>query len=227
MAKTYENEFPRIRRNLIIETKTLSRKADNCNKSALSKTLVTGKGKNCKQMVAVAGQEHHYDRDYLSHDSNRPPACCRFNKNAVRGFLERLLGNATWDRAKEICRVTSDVLGKDTSGDPHIHEMLQVPPINMASSDRKKFVEKLVDDFNCDVGDLLTEFNIDPVCTWDPEFALNTAAVAASDPSKVQTWVLYLAVWHAAMHMMKTGFAQPDNVVYFWQKYFNGPVKYR
>lgn len=227
MAISYAEAFPRMRRLLIIEKKNLSRKADNCNKSALSKTLVTGKGKNCKQMVAVAGQEHHYDKDFLSHDPNRPSAFCRFDEDVVREFFEGFEGNATWEHAKKACRVTSAVLGKDTGGDPHIHEMLKVPPINMASSDRKLFEEKLVDNFNRDVGDLLKEHNIDPVCTWDPEFVLNTAAVAASDLSKVQTWIQYLAVWHAAMHMMKTGFALPDNVVYFWQKYFDGPVKYR
>ena len=214
MADTYRTSFP-LPRTLF---------ADNCNKSAAAKTLRTGKGANCKQMVAVAGQKFHFERDLLSHDPDRPPAYCRFDEIMVREFLEDLKGSTTWELAKQKCRVSHAVLGKDTGDDPHIHTMRKVPPINMASSDRALFEEHLVDDFNRSVGDVLREHNIDLVHTWDPEFALNTAAVAASDISKVQTWIQFPAVWHAAM---KSGFALPGNVIYFWKKYFNGPVRYR
>ena len=227
MAKTYSESFNLKRRLAIIEHRNLARFADNCNKSAAAKTLRTGKGANCKQMVAVAGQELHFERDLLSHDPDRPPAYCRFDESVVRKFLEDLKGSTTWERVKLKCRVSHAVLGEDTGDDPHIHIMRKVPPINMASSDRTLFEKHLVDDFNRNVGDVLTELDIDTVHTWDPEFALYTAAVAASDISKVQTWIQFPAVWHAAMHMMKSGFALPGNVIYFWKKYFNGPVRYR
>ena len=227
MAVTYKESFPKVVKNMIKTEKSLARLSDNCNKSHKAKTLRPGIGKNCKQMQAVAGQLFNLRSDLLSHDPDRPPAASRFDQSRVRAYLEKLKGDVSWNRAREILPFTQATVGHDRGDDPHISKFTKIPPKNIPSSSRDLFYKHLVKGFNAEFKEELDEQEIDIVHCWDPEFALNTVAVTASNFDEVRNYVSFIAVWHLAGHYMKDGFALPGNLVNFWVPYFTGPVRYR
>ena len=225
VSKSYRKAYIDLLHDTLKTKKSHLRLRDNNNPQKMKKHI--DKSGISNSVDAIAGCDIGFDPCFQSRDIRRPTANTQFSASRVREHIIALGDNPDLESAKEICRIHEGDFEGDKNADPHVGDYHIMPPICGKSSDRKAFETHLVDQNRDNHGELYENLCIEPAICADPEFDLHAAAVTASNFNKVQDWIIFYAIWHCAMHLMKCIFGDPMNLIHFFSVLFTEHLPYR